>query len=205
MNTAVAVSVRGRHLEVSQGFQDHAAAKFDRIARFGVPLSHIDVEVSRESSSRRGEIAFEVELTCIGSGPVIRAEAAAADKYAALDLAYTRLEERLRRAADRRRDHRTADSHHGTGMAAMSEATPASEPSDAEGDDEVFAQGAVVVREKTHAAGQMDVEQALYEMEFVGHDFFLFRELQTGQAAVVYRRRGYDYGLIRLGEEPAAV
>ena len=55
-----------------------------------------------------------------------------------------------------------------------------------------------MVREKTHAARPMTLDQALYEMELVGHDFYLFVEEETGRPSVVYRRRGYDYGVIAL-------
>jgi hypothetical protein len=59
-----------------------------------------------------------------------------------------------------------------------------------------------VVREKHHPATPMTVDQALHEMELVGHDFFLFQCAETGQPTVVYRRHAYDYGLIRLTEVP---
>jgi hypothetical protein len=55
-----------------------------------------------------------------------------------------------------------------------------------------------VVREKTHHAAPMTLDQALYEMELVGHDFYLFVEAESNTPCVVYRRRGYDYGVIRL-------
>jgi hypothetical protein len=57
-----------------------------------------------------------------------------------------------------------------------------------------------VVRIKEHPAKPMSVDQALYEMELVGHDFFLFSDVDSGKPSVVYRRHAYDYGLIRLGE-----
>ena len=56
----------------------------------------------------------------------------------------------------------------------------------------------VVIREKTHGAAPMTLDQALYEMELVGHDFFLFVDAATGSPSVVYRRRGWDYGVIHL-------
>src|SRR6516225_8715395 len=62
--------------------------------------------------------------------------------------------------------------------------------------------GPVVVREKFHAAKPVSVDQALFEMELVGHDFYLFRDERCGLPSVVYRRHGYQYGLIRLVEQP---
>ncbi|MGK5557696.1 sigma 54 modulation/S30EA ribosomal C-terminal domain-containing protein, partial [Actinomadura kijaniata] len=61
--------------------------------------------------------------------------------------------------------------------------------------------GPLVVREKFHKAEPMGIEQALFEMELVGHDFYLFRDKESGHPSVVYRRRGWDYGVIRLVEE----
>jgi hypothetical protein len=61
-----------------------------------------------------------------------------------------------------------------------------------------------IVREKVHPADPMSVDDALFEMELVGHDFYLFQDKESGFPSVVYRRHAYDYGLIRLGGEPAA-
>ena len=229
----VDIVVRGRHLDVSARFRDHATDKLARLDRFGVPLTRIDVEVSKEVNPRQADRAYEVELTCRGRGPVIRAEAAANDKYAALDVAYSRLEERLRRAGERRRFHR----HGRASTASASSVAPDAGASDPEGarlsvvddmprvsgssagagsaavqadsatgevDDVVYAVGPVVVREKTHRADPMTVEQALHAMELVGHDFYLFMDAEEGCATVVYRRRGFDYGLIRLHDDGAA-
>jgi ribosomal subunit interface protein len=199
----VDVVVRGRHLDVSQRFREHTEDKLSRVERFGVPLTRIDVEVSKESNPRLADRAFEVELTCRGKGPVIRAEASAPDKYAALDIAYGRLEERLRRAADKRRAGRRAPAYAAAGAPAPAPAVdeqpePAEEPLP---DGVVYADGPVLVREKTHEAGPMSVEQALHALELVGHDFYLFTDAESGRPSVVYRRRGYDYGLIRLASD----
>ena len=69
---------------------------------------------------------------------------------------------------------------------------------------EMEGDGPLVVREKFHPARPMAIDQALYEMELVGHDFFLFRDARDGCPSVVYRRRGYQYGVIRLVEELSA-
>jgi ribosomal subunit interface protein len=197
----VDIVVRGRHLDLSQRFRDHVEDKLARVDRFGVPLSRIDVEVSKESNPRLADRAFEVELTCRSRGPVIRAEAAAPEKYAALDLAYTRLEERLRRAADKRRTARKG----GGGAVPPAPGEAADEVADEGEPDElidgaVLVDGPIVVREKTHESGPMSVGDAVDRMELVDHDFFLFEDVATGQPSVVYRRRGFDYGLIRLSD-----
>ena len=139
---------------------------------------------------------------------MIRAEASAADKMAALDLALDKMEAQMRRAADRRRVHHGRHAPVSVGHA-LADATPAT---DAEEEDvqtqerkvgpiTVTGDGPLVVREKTHPAAPMTLDQALYEMELVGHDFYLFVDKENDRPAVVYRRRGYDYGVISLDVE----
>jgi hypothetical protein len=131
---------------------------------------------------------------------VIRAEAAAVDKMGALDLAVDKMAAQMRRANDRKvRAHRSRPA---TGE------LPTLDDAETAGDDSVeerqvasmtvTGDGPPVVREKVHAARPMALDQALYEMELVGHDFYLFVDQDTHRPAVVYRRRGYDYGVIAL-------
>ncbi len=208
------IVVRGRHVEVSDRFRSHVSEKLARADRFGLPISHIDVEVSFEPNPRQAERAYEVELTCRGNVPVIRAEACAPDQYTATDLAWGRLEERLRRASDKRRDHHkklaatrpseqpeAAPSAERAGAAAATP-PPAIEAQSSTGEGApVWEEGPIVVRIKKHTATPMSVAQAVEAMELVGHDFYLFTEFETATPAVVYRRRGYNYGLIRLDSE----
>jgi ribosomal subunit interface protein len=177
-------------------------SKLERIDKFGIPLHRVDVEVSKESNPRLADRAFEVELTTRANGSVIRAEAAASDKYAALDIAYGRLEQRLRRAADKTRFHRhgveATRSPRAAGFDNLETPAEAEVLEEDLDSDTVWEQGPLVVREKSHQTVPMSVERAVTEMEMVGHDFFLFIDENTGDPAVVYRRRGFDYGLIRV-------
>lgn len=205
MSDVAEIVVHGRHVEVSKRFREHVHSKLERIDKFGIPLRRVDVEVSKESNPRLADRAFEVELTTRANGGVIRAEAAAPDKYAALDIAYGRLEQRLRRAADKSRYHRHgADSVRSPRAVGFENLEAPAETGEDEVvevedvDDTVWEQGPMVVREKSHKTVPMSVEQAVNEMEMVGHDFFLFIDEQSGDPAVVYRRRGFDYGLIRV-------
>lgn len=206
MNAPVDIVVRGRHLDISTRFREHVGEKLARVDKFGVALSRIDVEISKESNPRLADRAFEVELTCVGRGPVIRAEATAADKYAALDLAYGRLEERLRRAADRRHArYRKGGLPEPIEIDEVVAAEVEVEADDTEA-DVVYEDGPIVVRDKTHDTTPMTVGEALHALELVGHDFFLFHDVETDRPTVVYKRRGYDYGLLRISvrEEGAA-
>jgi ribosomal subunit interface protein len=187
--------VKARHTEVADRFRSHVEDKLAKVAKLDGKVSRIDVEVCEEHNPRLADQRSRVELTCRTRGPVVRAEAAAPDPYAALDVASARLEARLRKAADRRRVHhgiRTPVSVASATAALSNGVGPAEEIGDQ--DDT----GPFVVRQKDHVAAPMTLDQALLEMELVGHDFYLFVDVERGAPCVVYRRRGYDYGVIRL-------
>ena len=97
------VIVRGRHITVPARFRQHATAKLAKLEKLDQKAVRIDVEVSEERNPRQADRRERVELTIRSRGPAIRAEAAADDRYAALDLAFAKLESRLRRMADRRK------------------------------------------------------------------------------------------------------
>src|SRR5580704_5912732 len=99
----VNIIFKGRHTDVLERFRRHATAKLAKLGKLDSRATRIDVEVSTEPNRRQSQRRERVELTISSRGPAIRAEAAAEDRYAALDLAFTKLESRLRRAGDRRK------------------------------------------------------------------------------------------------------
>jgi len=199
----VDIVVKGRHTDVAERFRGHAEDKLAKVAKLDGKVSRIDVEICEEHNPRLADQRSRVELTCRTRGPVVRAEAVAPDPYAALDLASARLEARLRKAHDRRRVHygiRTPVSV-ASATAGLSDTTPSQNGTTPVADapsEEADTLGPLLVREKAHAAVPMTLEQALFEMELVGHDFYLFVDAERDTPSVVYRRRGYDYGVIRL-------
>jgi ribosomal subunit interface protein len=281
------ITFKGRHTSVPERFRRHASAKLAKLEKLDHNAIRIDVEVSTERNPRQADRSERVELTIRSRGPAIRAEAAADDRYAALDLAFAKLEGRLRKAAERRKVRRgdltvrstdalaavaaaPADADAGTAAladvdipaiprpddAARLAGTPAGRrangkvsgkpgaksgakvngrrpeavvplpafPADeggltesdfdgfrdeAEAEESVsgvlpmqmVGDGPLIVREKFHASSPMTLDNALLEMELVGHDFFAYHDSQCGKFSVVYRRRGYDYGVIRLVNE----
>jgi ribosomal subunit interface protein len=266
------ITFKGRHTSVPERFRRHAVAKLAKLEKLDQRAIRIDVEVSKEHNPRQADRCARVELTVRSRGPAIRAEAAADDQYAALDLAFAKLEGQLRRAAERRKARRSDVSVRSVDAASAVSATrtlptarvaavldtvgvidpneaalelgamtdlatverargrrkvngrgrqesvvplPAL-PDAAEGQDgnaeaardtsglvpiQMEGDGPLVVREKFHPSHPMTIDQALMEMELVGHDFFAYHDSQCGKFSVVYRRRGYDYGVIRLVEE----
>ena len=274
-----------RHTDLLERFRTYASGKLAKIEKLDNKTIRIDVEVTAEHNPRQTQSKERVELTLTSRGPAIRAEAAAADRFAAFDLAFGKLESRLRRACDRRKDRHGAHaairlsdlpeadlasdaelpairlgagggllaSNAAAATAAMAAAADRAEaaelaetgessmaedtmtaggnaasrdsvaagatgsqngavgdaprPADSEHLVEIDTQGdrPLVVREKFHAAEPMGIDQALFEMELVGHDFFLFTDKASGLPSVVYRRRGYQYGVIRLTDAHAPV
>jgi ribosomal subunit interface protein len=199
----VDIVVKGRHTEISERFRQHVADKLAKIEKLDSKVISVDVECATERNPRQADLSERVELTIHSRGPVVRAEASAQDSYAALDVAVGKLEARLRKAQDRRKVHygRRTPTSVAAATAALDGAldsaqTSADGAADVEGP--TTEDGRLVIREKLHPAEPMDLEQALYEMELVGHDFFLFVDARTSAPSVVYRRRAYDYGVIRL-------
>jgi ribosomal subunit interface protein len=202
------VVVTSRNLEVSDRFRDHVEEKLSRLEKHDHRIIRVEVEVEKEPNPRQHERAVHVELTAFSKGPVIRAEAAAEDKMAALDLAIDKMASQMRRAADRKRVHRgrrtpvsVSQALADSGELLNGTAVAVEEEEDAErkvASLTVTGDGPLVVREKHHTAKPMGLGQALYEMELVGHDFFLFVDEDTHRPSVVYRRKGYDYGVISL-------
>ena len=195
------IVVKGRHTEVSERFRTHVAEKLAKLEKLDPKVISIDVECSQERNPRLADQRERIELTILSRGPVMRAEAAAQDCYAALDAAVTKLEARLRKAKDRRRVHHGAKTPVSVATATAALDGAARTPATAEVDDTYPGtddDGPMFVREKVHQAAPIHLDQALYEMELVGHDFYLFVDATTAQPSVVYRRRAYDYGVIRL-------
>lgn len=196
------IVVRGRNVEVPDHYRQHVAEKLARIERYDDHIVRVDVELQHEKNPRQAEICQRVEITCRVRGPVVRAEACAADFYKALDIAAERLERKFRQAADRRRVHhgRHTPTSVAAATGALADSVLAAGSSVAVSESELDDSPALVVREKEHPAKPMNMDQALFEMELVGHDFYLFADVDRGCPSVVYRRKGYDYGVIRLVE-----
>jgi ribosomal subunit interface protein len=197
------VVVTGRHCELSDRFRSHVADKLSRLEKHDHRIIRVQVEVENERNPRQHDRAVKVELTAFSKGPVIRAEAAAEEKMGALDLALDKMAAQMRRAADRRRVHHGRHTPVSVGEALADSHEPPAGPEETTierkvGPIDVTGDGPLVVREKSHPASPMTLDTALYEMELVGHDFYLFVDKESERPSVVYRRRGYDYGVISL-------
>ena len=222
--------VTGRKKDVPERFRRHIEDKLDKIPQLAPKVRRAEVVLTHEGNPRQAKEAERCEITCYVHRTVVRAEAAADDEYAALDLAMGKLTERLRRIGDKKRvshtgKHRLPSVAEATfglptePLAGESAEAPEESKSPEEKVDEALqTQGnsPIEVREKVHASAPMTVGEALSQMELVGHEFFLFHDSEADRPSVVYRRRGWSYGVLRLdlddtegegataGEQPAA-
>lgn len=204
------ITVTGRHTSVPERFQRHIEEKLAKVNQLDPRVTRCEVVVSHEANPRQAKEAERVEITCFGKRAVIRAEASADDTYAALDLATTRLGERLRRQHDKRRVHRGGRKapksvHDATAPLADLDQSPAQGGAEQEPPvpESIAKLGGdvdcpVELREKVHSTSPMTVDNALSAMEAVGHDFFFFHDVDSDKPTVVYRRRGWSYGMITL-------
>ncbi|MEW9870142.1 ribosome-associated translation inhibitor RaiA [Arthrobacter sp. HS15c] len=214
--------ISGRNLTVSDRFREYAGEKISKIESLGDKVQRVDAKVSKETNARQAGDQLTVEVTVLGRGPVIRAEASAADKFAAFDLAYNKLLERLRRAKDRKKVHHgrhtpkavreataslePASAHEPIYVEASHRSEPvaavASEKSPYDVDNDIPAgDSPVLIRRKVFPAASLSLDDAVDNMELVGHDFYLFVDKATNTPSVVYRRRGWTYGVITLDHE----
>ena len=205
------IVVTGRHVQIPDRFRELLEERLAKVPALAPKVHRIDVVVTHEKVSR-GSGSEKVELTCYAKGPVIRAEACLDDKYAALDAAVDKLMERLRRMHDKRLVSRgrripesVAQATARVAVASNGSAPPEADTSDGRVDDldrfGALGNSPIEVREKIHTATPMTLEDAVNQMELVGHDFFLFHDADTDRPSVVYRRRGWSYGVLYLETE----
>lgn len=211
------IVVNGRQLTISDSFRAHIEAKIAKVEQLAPRAQRVEVHVAHEKNSRQPETSERVELTVVAKGPAIRAEAMASDKYAALDLAWAKLVERLRRARDRNKVPRAGHHRKESTAEALAKMPVADSlvPEEGEAIDanasanndqtngRIKAEGdsPVVLREKTFNGSPIGIEEALNRMELVGHDFYLFIDEESSKPSVVYRRKGWSYGVIALDPE----
>ena len=210
-------SIVGVGVGITDRFRSVLEEKAVRIEHLAPRAQRVDVKVTHRAYHNGRMEDDTVELTLTGKGPIVRAEATDGDKFAALDLAVDKLCEQLRRAKDKRVDARNhprgAKFEKGTGELQGIDLQPASldvmravatgEIPVITGPEEEDGYTPVVIRQKSFEAEWMTVEEAVDRMELVGHDFFLFIDARSDQPSVVYRRKGWDYGVIALSTQAA--
>ena len=209
------IVITGRHTQVSQKFRDVVESKMNRVTAIAPDAQRAQIVVTHEGNPRQADTAKRVEITVVAGRSVVRAEASSSDEYSALDMALDKLTLRLRRARDRRKDHRRGYVNPVPVDLGPVETPDEEEPKEEEPNNSPQAAVAsdlgpgesvevqvgdtpIVIRRKLHIAEPMSIDEALYEMELIGHDFFLFVNKETGRPSVVYHRHGWSYGVFEI-------
>ena len=208
--TNAQITITGRNVEVPEHFQERVAGKLAKIERLDPTLTFFHVELMHEPNPRRESEAERLQITATGKGHIARAEAKEDSFYAALETALSKMERSLRKVKVRRENVKSGHrAQKGTGeiaaeMVAEAEAAQLTKEDryiDPYAETVEDVGPGQIVRFKEHPATPMSVDDALSEMELVGHDFYLFVNVENNKPSVVYRRHAYDYGLISLTEE----
>jgi len=211
------IVIVGRHTRVSDEMRERIIAKLEKLEALAPRATRVEVHVVHERNRKIVTEAERVEITVYGRN-VVRAEATADDRMAALELASTRITDQLRKLHERK-----AKRHKGKpGLHAVTKvdvdvslAEPVAQADAAHEDTaesvvpwegapdtavrEIPLDGTpIMIRSKTHKAAPMSVADAIDHMELVGHDFYLFVDEDSGMPSAVYRRRGWTYGVIHL-------
>src|ERR687884_65666 len=170
--------VKGRNLEVSDAIRSYAEAKLAKLERqLPDPRVELELTVERNPSIAANHVA---EATIWTKGPVLRAREASSDMKASIDQLVDKLERQVTRYRDKRR-------RHGARTAGAADVAPPATDGD---------EAPPIVKVKQFAVKPMSPEEAVLQLELVGHDFFVFENAETGEVNVVYRRHDGNYGLI---------
>ncbi len=195
------VTVSSRHADVSEALRAAATEKIGRLERFLDGMTHAEVHFDQHRNPRIADREI-CEVTLEGQGHVVRCKVAAADSFAAIDVAVDKLEHQLSRLKSKLRD-KTAAGRRRAGKGAANGATAVADLDEHEDEDHSMADdayvtraGELVVKKKSFAIEPVTVDDAVLQMDLVGHSFYFFTNAATGKAAVLYRREDGDLGLI---------
>jgi putative sigma-54 modulation protein len=175
------LQVKGRNVEVSEQIRTYAEDKLGKLDRHLAPPTRVELElaVERNPAISGSQIA---EATIWTKGPVLRARESSSDMKASIDQLVDKLERQVKRYREKRRGRR-----HGESLSGAPEPLETAE------------EGPMIVKTKQFAVKPMSPDEAVLQLELIGHDFYVFRNAESDQVNVVYRRRDGNYGLI----EPA--
>ena len=178
--------IKGKNLEVSEAVRKYVQGKIGKLSRHIPNISEGKVELTYEDAKAQGQ-RYGVQATLNCGGTLLRGEERAADFYTAVDAVADVLDRQIERYKGR---------VYRSGRKALSSKAASSEAEVATAEEEEEEFGGKVVRIKRFLVKPMSEEEALEQMELLGHDFFIFYNTATDNYSVVYRRKGGDYGII---------
>ena len=179
------VTVSSRHVELTAALRSAAEERIGRLTRFLDGMDRAEVHLFEERNPRIADKKDVCEVTLAGHGHHVRTKAAAADPFSAVDAAAQKLEHQLHKLKTKLvgRSHPRRNGH-----------TNGSTPDDLLLEEPE--ESTQIVRTKTLASKPMTVDEAVMQLELLGHDFYLFTNADTERANVLYRRRAGGMGLI---------
>ncbi|MBA4734210.1 MAG: ribosome-associated translation inhibitor RaiA [Synechococcus sp.] len=188
--------IHGRNLEITPALRDYTQTKLERATHhFGDAVREADVHLSVARNPRVPQQTAEV--TVFANGTVIRAQERSENLYASIDLAAGKLARQLRRWKERHSDH-----HHSHGHSASTTPTTEAVADDSQVEGSLL-QGREAelpdpgVRRKYFAMPPMSLDEARRQLDLIDHDFYLFRDKDSDQLQVIYRRNHGGYGVIQ--------
>ena len=183
--------VHGRNMEVNNWIEEYARKRVQRLERYLPQLNEVRAELAHTPTRAAGD-RFTVQITMWSNGQILRAEESTSDVFASIDAAVDKIAEQVRRFRDRGKTNRRRASA-AVHMKAQMEPTAA----EIEADEETSTPAGKIVRRKEFLMQAMNEDEAIEQMELLGHDFFIFFNPASNIPNVVYKRRGGDYGLLQ--------
>ncbi len=182
------LQVKGKNVEVSEAIRTYAEQKLGRLERQLADPTRVELELAVEKNPSIAD-NHVAEATIWTKGPVLRAKEASTDMRASIDLLADKLERQVHRYREKRRRRGPRDGNMKKDGGNRAAEAGVSLPMSEEGEP-------VIVKTKQFSMKPMRAEEAVLQLELVGHDFFVFRSAESGEVNVVYRRNDGGYGLI---------
>ena len=182
LSRTMRLQVNGRNLEISEQIRTYAEEKLGKLDRLVSDPTRVELELAIEKNPSIAD-NHVAEATVWTKGPVLRARETSGDMKASIDQLVTKLERQVKRYREKRR---VAPRRHARDSGVPTEPPPLEVPDD----------DTTIVKMKQFSVNPMSPEEAILQLELIGHDFFVFRNAETEIINVVYRRRDGDYGLI---------
>jgi len=177
------LQVKGRNVDVTDPLFSYAERKLGKLSRHLSDGSRCELELAVEHNPSISEPQV-AEATVWTKGPVLRARESSTDMYASIDMVAQKLERQVKRYRDRRTRKQV---QHVASHSALAATEPHALPDE---------ENAVIVKQKQFNMKPMPPEEAILQLELIGHDFFVFTNADTDEVNVVYKRRDGNYGLI---------
>ena len=185
------LTVHGRHLEVTDWIRQYIDKKVNRLERYLPQIQEMRAELT-QSETRAAADRYRAQITVWANGQILRAEESTSDIFASIDAVIDKMANQLQRFKGRRYESRRRASAAASMEAELNALTPAAEDEE----PETGLDGAII-RHKQFVIEPMNEEEALEQMEMLGHDFFVFFNPDVNAVNVIYRRRDGNYGVLQ--------